>query len=231
MTKKILTLSLLTALFLTSCKDGTKTDNVEKSTTQNAVAKTSDEIVTSSSSNKEGKTLEMIFNNTKDIATISFEGEKIELVGQHPASGIWYKNENYELTGKGNDLLLTKNGEVIFEHMDNIPTTKDKTNSEANNAKMKQTQKEAMSTWWKGKHFENNRSVGKNPEEGGADFLIINQDQTASYKVGDIIDVMTWKANGANITFKNKMTEREIIFKIGDSFLMDSYGTKWTIKK
>lgn len=231
MTKIILSLTLLTAIFLTSCKEGTKTDNEEKLTTQDTVAKTSDEIVKNTYTDKEGKKLEMTFNNTKDIVTLNFNGETIELLGQKPASGIWYKNENFELTGKGDDIELTKNGKIIFEHKSDNIITLENQNNEDKNPKMKQVHKTDMPTWWVGKHFENNRPLSKNPEEGGPDFLTINQDQTASYKVGDIIDEMTWKVNGASITFKNKLTEREIIFKIGDSFLMDSYGTKWTIKK
>ncbi len=53
----------------------TKTNNVEKSTTQNTVANTNDEIVTSSSTNKEGKKLEMIFDNTINIATTSLDSQ------------------------------------------------------------------------------------------------------------------------------------------------------------
>ena len=103
--------------------------------------------------------------------------------------------------------------------------------SEEKNAGTSQTDTENKSTWWKGMRFENNRTVGSNPEEGGADFLIINQDQTASYKVGDIAEEMTWNANGDKLVLKNKMTEKEVIFTIGDLFLTDGYGTKWTIKK
>ncbi|MFZ1497852.1 MAG: MliC family protein, partial [Saprospiraceae bacterium] len=187
MTKKILAFSLLTAIFLISCNEGTKTDNAEKSTTENTDVKTSDEIVTSSLKNKQGQTLDMTFNNTTNTAKIIFNGgEQIDLIGQQTGSGIWYKNENYELTGKGNNLSLTKDGKVIFEHQDDVPTT-DGTNNEANNDITKLTQKEDMSAWWKGKRFENKRAIGNNPEEGGPDFLIINQDQTASYKVGDIV--------------------------------------------
>ncbi|MEZ4911502.1 MAG: MliC family protein [Saprospiraceae bacterium] len=231
MTKKILSLTLLTALFFTSCKEGTKTDKAEKLTTQDTVAKTSDEIVNKTSTDKEGKKLEMTFNNTKDIVTLKFNGETIELLGQKPASGILYKNENYELSGKGDDIELTKNGKIIFvTKSDNIITLENQ-NNEDKIANMKQNNKTDMPTWWVGKHFENNRPLSKNPEEGGPDFLTINQDKTATYKVGDIVEDMTWKVNGTSLTFKSKSTAREVIFIIDDSYLMDSYGTKWTVKK
>lgn len=127
-------------------------------------------------------------------------------------------------------LLLTSCGGMANKQGTEETKTTESVEHNAVNIEEK-TQKEDMSTWWVGKHFESNRSVGQNPEEGGADFLIIKQDQTASYKVGDIIDEMTWKTNGATLIVKNKMAEREIIFKIGDSFLTDSYGTKWTVKR
>lgn len=40
----------------------------------------------------------------------------IELQGQTPGSGIWYKNDQYELRGKGEEVKLTKDGEVVFEN-------------------------------------------------------------------------------------------------------------------
>lgn len=122
MTKKILTVAVLTALFLNSCKETAKQETVE-ATTAEAVEKVADDIVKTTSTDKDGKKIEISFNNTKETATLNFNGETIELVGQKPASGIWYKNENYELTGKGNDLVLTKAGKVIFEHKDDVVTT------------------------------------------------------------------------------------------------------------
>ena len=114
MTKKILTFAMLTALFLNSCKESPKKENKETSKTE-TVEKTVDEIVKSSSTDKDGKKLEMTFNNTKDLVIINFNGETMELVGQKPASGIWYKNDHYELTGKGENVVLKKDGKTIFE--------------------------------------------------------------------------------------------------------------------
>lgn len=128
MTKKILTIALLTVIFLSSCNETPKQENAETTTTE-AVENVADDIVTSSSTDKDGKKLEMIFNNAEGTATLNFNGETIELVQQRAASGIWYNNENYELRGKGNDIQLTKDGNVIFEHQD------DKVNVEAKNDK------------------------------------------------------------------------------------------------
>jgi membrane-bound inhibitor of C-type lysozyme len=121
MQKKILTFAILTSLFLTSCKETPKQESTEETT--ETVATTTDEIVTSTSTDKDGKKLEMSFNNTKDVATLNFNGETIELIGQKPASGIWYKNDHYELQGKENDVELTKDGKVIFSHKDEIETS------------------------------------------------------------------------------------------------------------
>lgn len=115
MTNKVLTIAMLSALFLTSCKETPKQEKAENRKTE-TVEKKADEIVTSLLTDKDGKKLEMSFNNTKDIATLKFNGEIIDLVGQKPASGIWYKNDHYELRGKGNNIELTKDGKTVFKN-------------------------------------------------------------------------------------------------------------------
>ena len=122
MTKKFLTIAMLAALFLNSCKEAPKQENTETPTTE-SVEKAADDIVVLSSTDKDGKKLEMSFNNTKGTATLHFIGETIELLDQKPASGIWYKNDNFELTGKGNDIDLKKDGKVVFTHKDHIVKT------------------------------------------------------------------------------------------------------------
>jgi hypothetical protein len=63
---------------------------------------------------KNGNLLKMVFMNSKNKVTLYFNNETITLEGQKPASGIWYKNELYELTGKGEEVTLRKLGKVIF---------------------------------------------------------------------------------------------------------------------
>ncbi len=65
----------------------------------------------------------MSFNNTKGTVSVDFKGESIELIEQKYASGFWYKNDQYELRGKGNDFELTQEGKVIFTYKDNIVKT------------------------------------------------------------------------------------------------------------
>ena len=62
----------------------------------------------------------MVFNNTKGVVTINFEGDEAELKEEESASGIWYTNANYDLSGKGNNIVLKKNEKIVFEHQDNI---------------------------------------------------------------------------------------------------------------
>ena len=181
MTKKILTIALLTVIFLSSCNETPKQENAETTTTE-AVENVADDIVTSSSTDKDGKKLEMIFNNTEGTATLNFNGETIELVQQRAASGIWYNNENYELRGKGNDIELTKDGKIVFEHKDDIVVsslknkegqTLDMTfNNTTNQAKIYLNggeqielvgQNPASGIWYKNDHYEL-RGKGENVE-------------------------------------------------------------------
>ena len=120
MTKNMLTIAILAAsLFLNSCQEASKQENVEMATKE-TVEKGDNEIVTTTSTDKDGKKLALTFNNTKGTATLNFNGETIELVAQKAASGIWYKNDQYELRGKGNDIELTKDGKVVFTHTDDV---------------------------------------------------------------------------------------------------------------
>lgn len=119
MIKKILTIAIPAILALNACKQAPKKENAEMPAT-GTVEKTGDDIVKTTSIGKDGNKLMLTFNNTKGTTTLDFNGEKIELVTQKPASGIWYKNDHYELRGKGNDMELTKDGKVVFTHTDDI---------------------------------------------------------------------------------------------------------------
>lgn len=121
MKKYTFTIATLVALLISSCTETPKQDYSE--TTTEIVEKKADDIVASTSIDKEGRKLELYFNNSNGTATLNFEGETIELVQQRSASGIWYKNETYELRGKGNDVELKKAGKVIFVHNDDIVST------------------------------------------------------------------------------------------------------------
>ncbi|GAO42738.1 MliC family protein [Flavihumibacter petaseus] len=71
-------------------------------------------IVKSTVKDSSGTPLDMTFDNGKSTVIIELRGESAELSQERAASGIWYKNDHYELRGKGEDLTLTKDGQVIF---------------------------------------------------------------------------------------------------------------------
>ncbi|MDQ6531951.1 MliC family protein [Flavobacterium sp. LHD-85] len=120
-TKKIIS-AILIILFLNSCKESPKQKETEAAETKKT-EQTNDEIVTNYAVSKDGKKLEMSFNNTKNMVFLNFNGDNIELTGQKPASGIWYKNDHYELRGKGNIVELKKDGKLIFTNNDKIVIT------------------------------------------------------------------------------------------------------------
>ncbi|HRK54062.1 MAG TPA: MliC family protein [Cyclobacteriaceae bacterium] len=172
MIKRVLTITLIVALFLNSCKEASKHENAETKTTE-TTEKDADEVVTIISTDKAGNKLEVSFNNMKGTATLNFDGEIIELVEQKAASGIWYKIENYELRGKGNDIELKKDGKVVFTHKDDIVTTSLKNgegqtldmtfNNTTNQAKIYLNggeqielvgQNPASGIWYKNDHYE-----------------------------------------------------------------------------
>lgn len=121
MNKTILTLAMTSALFLTSCNETAKQESTEITTaTEPAVDSTmvNTDVIKTTSTDKDGKTLDMTVDPIKGIATVNFNGETIEMVQEKSASGVWFKNDTYELRGKGNDLELTKDGKVVFKHVD-----------------------------------------------------------------------------------------------------------------
>lgn len=119
MIKRFLFIAVFTVLLAASCKETPKPENIESNTTTKTEAvkeAPADEIVKNTLTDKDGKTLEITFNNTKNTATLVLDNQQIELTGQNPASGIWYKNDQYELRGKGESLELTKDGKIIFKN-------------------------------------------------------------------------------------------------------------------
>ena len=126
MTKNILTITIAGALFLTACKAPNQ-ENTETTITE-PVEKIDNDIVSTTSTDTDRKKLELTFNNAKGTTTLNFNGETIELIAQKSASGMWYKNDHYELRGKGNDIELKKDGKVVFTHMDNVVTKSLKNN-------------------------------------------------------------------------------------------------------
>lgn len=122
---RIFTIAMASIFLLNSCKEKPKQETPETTVTQ-TTENPSDDIVVATSTNDDGQELRMRFNNTQGTATLYFQGETIKLEAQEAASGIWYKNDQYELRGKGNDIQLTKDGNLIFEHQDDIASVEAK---------------------------------------------------------------------------------------------------------
>lgn len=112
MIKWMITLLAVASLGLFSCDTNNDTELEEIAKPQAVEA---DEIVTSTALDKEGKRMEMTFNNTKNIGMVELNGIKIELLREQTASGILYTNNDYKLTGKGPVVMLKKGGIPIFE--------------------------------------------------------------------------------------------------------------------
>lgn len=115
--KKIhLSITWLAALGLISCKElsnqeNTKTQEIEVND------KVDDDIVRTELRDKNGQTLNITFNNRVGTAKVYLNGwEQIDLEAEKAASGIWYKNEQYELRGKGVHHKLTKEGKTVFKN-------------------------------------------------------------------------------------------------------------------
>lgn len=119
MTNKFIAITVFTSLLFISCGKTVKQDTTE-TTKIETVEGTSSEIITRTIKNENGEQLRIRFNNDKGIASVKFNGEKFDLEQQKAASGIWFKNDVYELRGKGNDIDLKKDGKIIFTHKDDI---------------------------------------------------------------------------------------------------------------
>lgn len=117
MNKKILNIAMMASILIVSCKEESKQTN-SKIQTMEQTSTTSEDLIKISKVDADDNSLDMTFDNVRGVATIKFNGDTAQLTSQKPASGIWYKNDVYELRGKGNDLTLTKNGKVVFEHKD-----------------------------------------------------------------------------------------------------------------
>lgn len=113
-----------------------------------------------------------------------------------------------------------------------IKNTKDEATTQ-NSAKdeLRKLEEEGKSErWFEGKEFGNSRAVDANPELGGPDFMKIHKDKTADFKVGDIVERMTWHTTKDTLFLKSDLREKSQIFIIGNKVLVDEFGTNWSEK-
>ncbi len=115
MIKKGLIVILLAGTVLSSCKENPGQTNKE-SAQKETITGNEAEIIRREFIDSHGKNLEILFNKAEDEAIVIYRGDSINLKGQKPASGIWYKNYRYELRGKGEQVELRKDGQTIFKN-------------------------------------------------------------------------------------------------------------------
>lgn len=130
---------------------------------------------------------------------------------------------------KGDEVTIQV--EYIYDTTKSTVYTEEKLIQISMNPKNENEKSMTTNNWWEGKRFVNEKSVSKNPIEGGADFLDIKQNNIADYKVGDIVERMTWGNENGKLVLSNNQTKRKVSFKIGKDILEDEFGTIWKIKK
>lgn len=113
MEKKILSLAIIAMISTISCK--------EKSGETNAVISTKEvtpanKETMSVATNETGEKLTMIFDIAKESAKVIWKQDTILLKEQISASGFWYKNDEFELRGKGEKVEFSKAGKSIFKN-------------------------------------------------------------------------------------------------------------------
>ncbi len=87
--------------------------------TQDSVAVATNEIIPPVEiTDKDGKKMEISFDNNKQTATIKRNGETIELKQEVSGSGIVYKNDHYEYNEHQGGIILSKDGKEIFHHLE-----------------------------------------------------------------------------------------------------------------
>jgi|SRR5690554_107067 len=128
MRNQVLTLSVLGALFLASCKSApqqqqpSQQQNQQQQQQNKALGRmesntpVKEDVVSTSYTDSKGQVLKVAYNNTQQTALLNFNRTVIKLAQTVSGSGFWYKNDTYELRGKGDKVTLTKDGVVVFEN-------------------------------------------------------------------------------------------------------------------
>lgn len=113
MKNKFSVLAIFALLATTSCQDKGKMNTIEDA---KETASTSAEETTSVATNEAGENLAMTFNLSKGTAKVVWKQDTIVLKEEKTASGFSYKNEQYELKGKGENVDFSKDGKLVFKN-------------------------------------------------------------------------------------------------------------------
>jgi membrane-bound inhibitor of C-type lysozyme len=119
MTKGLVILLVVSQLIFSSCQNRKSGNQTEKSSSGTELKKDNstlknNEIVSSTTTNKDGISLKYTFNNSVGICILELNGEIIELKQERTASGIKYSNEHFIYTNWHGETNLFKDGKLIF---------------------------------------------------------------------------------------------------------------------
>ena len=119
MTKGLVILLVASQLIFSSCQNRKSGNQTEKSSSGTELKKDdstlkNNEIVSSTTTNKDGISLKCTFNNSDGTCILELNGEIIELKQERTASGIKYSNEHFIYTNWHGEPNLFKDGKLIF---------------------------------------------------------------------------------------------------------------------
>jgi membrane-bound inhibitor of C-type lysozyme len=113
--------ALAVCLAVSSCSNSQKTTEVKTTVDSTITSSTidgqtkADTLVIDTTINAEGTKLISRFDNSKGLATLDLNGEKIDLVQDTMASGVQYHNEHYVYSNWHGETELKKDGKVVFK--------------------------------------------------------------------------------------------------------------------
>jgi len=120
MTKVFGILYIASLLFFSSCQNRNTNGKTEKSSigtefeTEDSSLK-NNEILSSTTTNKDGISLKYTFNNSDGTCILELNGETINLKQERTAPGIKYSNEHFIYTNWHGETNLYKDGKLIFK--------------------------------------------------------------------------------------------------------------------
>jgi len=119
MIKGLVVLFVASLLFFSSCQNRKSNNKTSRSSSGTELkpeesSLKSNEIISSTTTNKDGISLKYTFNNSDGTCILELNGEIIELKQERMASGIKYSNEHFIYTNWHGETNLFKDGKLIF---------------------------------------------------------------------------------------------------------------------
>jgi len=115
MKSKMVILFIVSLLTFGSCNNKKSNGEIIKGELKSADSSSKNiNIVSSTTTNKDGISLKYTFNNSDGTCILELNGEIIELKQERTASGIKYSNEHFIYTNWHGETNLFKDGKLIF---------------------------------------------------------------------------------------------------------------------